>query len=537
MPRVRRNKKARRELAIRGLLARAQLARRDLPTFFELVMRHETTRERLKCKPHQQVAFKFVTDFPYCVLRQPVGTAKTYLTVTVGLWLLGQDPTQRGAFVAKAQGQSLKVIRMVSDYIASPGLQEPLQLVFPWLKQGTGRESWAQASITVERPPGIRDPSAVAVGLDGQIQGSRLSWCMGDDILDQDNTMTPIQREGVSTKFDGRFLSRMDPKGTRVIVTNTPWHMEDLTFQLEASGWPSCTMDILGNFWFKNVPEEWILRTGLLRKSTKREECWRLTAHDPDVEEETPLWPERYSTDIIDHLRATRLPHEFARLYLCRPFNEEASRCQRAWIETCKENGRGLKLLMSYEGHNTTFTGVDIGIGQGIRNDPSSVYSFELLPDGSRRILMIETGRWSGPDLADRVISHHDRYGSLVVVESNAAQDYLRQFALSRRPDLRIRAHTTNRANKMDLDFGVESVFTELKQGAWIIPCDKDLKCEEEVQKWIEECIYYQPPPAHTGDRLMACWIAREAARRRSAMRDPNPVNRSPLRMAVGGEF
>lgn len=538
MPRIRRPKVRRDELAIRGLLARANLARTDLPTFFELVMRHETTRERLKCAPHQTVAFRFVSDFPYCVLRQPVGTAKTYLTVTMGLWLLGQDPTRRGAFVAKAQGQSLKVLRMVSDYISSPGLSEPLHLVFPWLKKSSRPgESWAQANITVDRPAGIRDPSAVAVGLDGQIQGSRLSWCMGDDILDQDNTMTDVQREGVSTKFDGRFLSRMDPTGTRVIVTNTPWNLEDLTFQLENSGWPSCSMDVLGNFWFKNVPEEWIRKYGLLRSSTQRPDNYRLTAHDPDPDEQAPLWPERYSQETIDHLRSARLPHEFARLYLCKPFNEEASRCHREWIERCKELGRGLSLVQSYEGHNPTFTGVDLGFGQGTRHDPSAIFTFELQDDGSRRILMIDSGRWSGPDLADRVISHHDRYGSVAIVESNAAQDYLRQFALTRRPDLRIKAHTTTRVNKLDLDFGVESIFTEMKQAAWIIPCDSNLRMEKEVSKWVEECVYYQPPPAHTGDRLMACWIAREAARRRGGLRDPKPVNRSPLKMVVGGEF
>jgi hypothetical protein len=33
-----------------------------------------------------------------------------------------------------------------------------------------------------------------------------------------------------------------------------------------------------------------------------------------------------------------------------------------------------------------------------------------------------------------------------------------------------------------------------------------------QIQEWIDEMLYYQPS-AHTGDRLMACWMAREAAR------------------------
>ena len=33
-----------------------------------------------------------------------------------------------------------------------------------------------------------------------------------------------------------------------------------------------------------------------------------------------------------------------------------------------------------------------------------------------------------------------------------------------------------------------------------------------EVLAWIQEMLYYDPE-AHTGDRLMASWFAREAAR------------------------
>jgi hypothetical protein len=110
----------------------------------------------------------------------------------------------------------------------------------------------------------------------------------------------------------------------------------------------------------------------------------------------------------------------------------------------------------------------------------------------------------------------------VVIVENNAAQDYIRQFALDKHRDLIIKAHTTTKQNKMSEDFGVESIFTELRNGAWIIPCDENGHCEEEVETWIDDMIYYMPQK-HTGDHLIASWIARERARRHGH-NDPKPT-------------
>lgn len=526
------------ELLAEAIEERRALAASDLTEFFEAVMLHETTKEPLVAAPHQRVTFRFIEDFPHCVVRQPVGTAKTYAAATLALWLLGRDPTARGVLLSKAQGQAAKVLRMVSDYMTDPKLSLRLRSVFRYLRR-TERTSelWNQNAITIHRPPGIRDASLSAVGLDGQVQGSRFSFGIGDDVLDSDNTLTVQAREQVAMKFDARFLSRLDPQGTRMVVSNTPWNLEDLTFQLEHAGWPTIAMDVLGNVWFSNVERKWIESTGFLRPSNVRQDFWRLVQHDPDFDEATPLWPERYSVEDIEHLRRTRLPHEFARLYLCQPFNEEASRCHREWVETCKRRGRGLTLVEHYTGGHRTYTGVDVAIGQTRSHDESCVFTIEIDDEGSRRILSIESGRFTGEHLSEIVIRHFDAYGSVIGVESNAAQDFLRQWVLSKRPDVKIHPHTTTKARKLDLDFGVESVFTELKQGAWIIPSDNGGRCHPEVQKFIDECVYYQPPPAHTGDRLMAAWIARERSRRGKGVHDPKPRAGLKLQMRNTGGF
>lgn len=528
------------ELATRALYRRATEARSDVTKFYNFVIRHETTKLPLVAAAHQEVMFAFVMDHPWCVVRQPIGTGKTFGMAAVSMFLLGQDVTQRGAVVSKAQGQAGKVLRMVNDYILDPSLSAPLNLVFPWVKKSTRPgEQWTQTAITIDRPAGIRDPSMVAVGIDGAIQGARLSWVLGDDILDADNTLTNAGREQTHSRFDSRILSRLDPTGSRAVVTNTPWHRDDLTFKLEAVGWPTLSMDIYGNIWFsENVTEEWILGTGLLRKSNFKERCWRLVAHDPDPEEVVPLWPARYSSDTIAQIRSTRLPHEFARLFLCQPFDEGAMRCQREWIEAAKREGRGLlQLLGKVDRGLPVYTGVDLGVGTGAKHDLTSLFTFQILDDGRRRIVDIESGRWSGPHIADRIVDKWDRFGSIIAVESVSAQDFIRQFVLARRPDCKVRAHSTNKVTKHNLDFGVESIFTELQNGKWIIPCDSNLKTVPEIDKWEEECLYYQPPPAHTGDRLMACWIARECSRRGGGGRDPLPFAGGRLQTWGTGGF
>lgn len=527
------------ELATRALMRRAAEARTDISKFYDFTIRHETTKAPLSTAAHQRVMFRFVMDHSLCVVRQPIGTGKTYGMAAVGLYFLGQDVTQRGAVVSKAQGQASKVVRMVSDYITDPNLSAPVQLVFPWLKK-TQRtsEQWTQTAITIDRPAGIRDPSLVAVGLDGQIQGSRLSWVVGDDILDSDNTLTSAGRDQVHQRFDARVLSRLDPVGARAVVTNTPWNLEDLTFKLEAVGWPTISMDIYGNIWFsENVSVQWILGTGLLRPSKFKDRCWRLVEHDPDPDEKTPLWPARYNLDTITQIRATRLPQEFARLFLCQPFDESSMRCQRAWIDAAKREGRGLldKMKKILPG-SMVYTGVDIGVGATGKHDLTSFFTFQFRDDGKKQIVEVDSGRWSGPVISDKVIDKHDRFGSVIAVESNAAQDFIRQFAQSKRADLRVRAHKTG-MNKHNVDFGVESIFTEMQNGQWVIPCDDQLNSTPEIERWIDECLYYQAPPAHTGDRLMACWIARESSRRGGGGRDPKPRAGSRIATWSGGGF
>lgn len=494
-------------LATEALIVGAKMARDHLSEFFSFVMVHEMTQEPLMCAAHQRVVFSFVQRFKHCVVRMPVGASKTFCMAALTLYFLGHDATERGAIISATQGQAAKPLKMVADYITQPQLNAALRLVFPNLRKSPRkRDPWTQTALTIDRPPGIRDPSLVALGVDGQLPGARLSWAVVDDILDRENTATPAGRFKVFDFFDSTVLSRMDPDG-RVVVTNTPWHPDDITYRLERAGWPTLTMGATGEITLSNVPEDW--DTDDIRPSIQPGDVCRLTEHDPDPDEAKSLWDEKYAPDILQQKRDGHLAHRFNQLFLCLCRSDEDARCKREWIEHCKRHD--LRLVSRYNGSNLTVTGVDLAVGQGASHDFTAFVTLELLPTGKRRVLDVEVGRFDGPTIVDKVIAKATNYNSIVRVENNAAQDYILQFARAKHASVPVKAHTTGRS-KAHPEFGVEGLFVELKNKAWEFPCPAG-HVHKHLQQLFDDCLYYEPGK-HTGDVLMAAWLAQTQARK-----------------------
>ena len=474
--------------------------------FVDFVMLEETTRRPIYAAPHQRVLLKFAYDHPRCVIMLPVGHTKTFSMGALALFELGNCPTSRGAIVSATQGQAAKVLAMVRDYVDN---SKELHMVFPGLVPSPRRaDPWTTTAITVDRPPGIRDASLVAVGVEGALPGSRLKHIVVDDILTHENTATKEARDKVYSWFDSTVLSRIDTgAGARVVVTNTAWHPEDLLHRLTKQGWPTLRMEITGRIEILN-DDDWDC-VELKPESADSAYC-RLAAL-PDT---TSLWPDKYPMFEVERLRAEHLPSRFNQLYrnICR--DDATSRCKIEWIEACKKKAaaRGIHGYVSeYRGANLTFTGVDLAVQPGEEHDDCAFFTIEVLPDGHRRILDIDVGQFDGPTIIEKLFDKHRRYNSVIRVESNAAQDFIRQFALDRDVSLPIKAHVTGRA-KAHPEHGVEGFFVELSNGAWLIPSTNYGEVHPNTQRLIDACLFYSPTK-HTDDILMSAYFAREQAK------------------------
>jgi hypothetical protein len=509
-----------REKYITSLVAnKVETAKVSISGFFNFVAREENTKQRIQVLPHQQLLFDFVQAHPKCVIFMPPGGSKTFCTGIITLFLLGQDPTERGAIVSATQGQAAKPLMMVRDYIES---SKELRFVFGGWQPSTRRgDPWTQTAITVARPPAIRDPSLVAVGIDGALPGSRLSWLVIDDILDRQNTATKDQRDKVFDFVETTALSRIDlgPSG-RVIVTNTAHHPDDAQHRLIKKGgrrFPALKITLSGNIYLYNT--DW--DTPLIRPSVHgpkdSEGPYRLVANDKlhpdgfDEHDELTFWPTKFTKEIKAELKRGHTPRRYLQLYEQQSSDKQSQRCHEEWLEKCKVNGLGL--VDKYDGPYYTATGVDLAVEVGEENDYTAFVTVEFRPNGVRRILDVEIGQWNGPTIVEKILRKARLYKSVVRVENNAAQDYILQFTRRKKRSVRIVPHTTGR-NKAHPEFGVEGIFIEFMNGAWELPCDEfGSYASDDLDDLMQGCLDYQPSK-HTHDGLMALWFAVEQGRK-----------------------
>lgn len=522
----------------RMFMLRAARARESLPAFFEFVIKEQTTRLPLKITPHQRVGLDFARDHNRCVRIWPAGSSKTNLVVAETLFKLGKNPTARGLVLSKTQELAEKILDVVRSYIET---SPELKLVFPHLCYSSS-EAWNRHKIVVDRPIGIPDPSLVAIGIGGSIQGSRLSWLIIDDVLDFENTLTEDGRRK-TIDFIESSIPRMDPSA-QVVMNNTAWHPEDAVHHF-AKKWPSLRMTITGDIHVGDDPRSptkyW--DHDLLRPKypgTGDPTCRLVREETPDLDNDVPLFPERFlyaelevqdgppkppaetfeqaiehAKIDIENKRSNMLPGEFNRAYMGIARDDATAACQASWIEACKRAARDFghfSMVGKWDRPDCpTFTGVDLAIGLGEEHDDTAFFTFAVLPDRRRLILDVEVGKWPGPQIVAKIIAKQKAYGSIVRVENNAAQDFIRQQALHLDASLPIKPHTTGRT-KAHPEYGVPGGFVEISNGAWLIPNDRSGTCHPHVQKWIDGCLYYVASK-HTHDTVMAWYFAREQAK------------------------
>lgn len=544
------------------LLKRAERARVDPSAFFSFAAREEHTRERIAALPHQRLLLDFVTAHRTSLVRAFVGSSKTFTLGWLGLHLLGNDRTGRGAVIGSTADSASKVLSVMRDAIEDARREfQEVHLTFPTLARGSGSsDSWSKTKIVVERPAGIRDPSWLAMGVRGALPGARLKWIIVDDILDEENTATPASRAKLNRNFGRKVLTRLDMRDAMICVLNTPWEPDDLTFELEKAGWPTLSMEVEGEILITNT--DWT--SDLVRPSRVRQGAWRLVAHDSeaygaalcelrvdgarypieegaepqpgsivehfDLDDRVPLWPEKFGVAQIEQIRRdfAATPGEFMAKYKLRPRAPADEGKKRLWIQECKLNGRALgytALATGYRGSNPTFTGVDVATGVEEGADLRAIFTFEQidaldlrLPDGrirrlrnARKLLNVQSGLWAGAEFIDRIEDEARRFNSMLRVETNAAQDLLRQWLIQRDSSLTVNAHHTG-ANKNVRVTGIAGVLIELENLAWIFPCGEDGRSPDEVEAWFAELLDYRPD-RHPGDRLIASWLARAQCR------------------------
>jgi hypothetical protein len=500
----------------RARAALATQARSNFGLFCEYVLRDETSGKPVRqAWMHQKWNYLRRKHNRLVIMSHVEGGKTQQLSVALPLYKLGRNPRSRIAIVSNIQEQSKKIIATIKSYVEK---SDQLREVFPHLKPGG---KWTETLIAVERDGNIKEPSVQAFGANGKITGARLDLVIIDDIHGEENVGSKDARDKLYTWFYSTIVSRLS-RDAQVIFVGNAWHPDDLLHRLEREGWMTRRFPVVVT---PELAQNWPKDKLVVGDST---------------------WPERWPSDRIAEIQVGTEdvppipPTEFARAYMCVARDDHDSRFKQSWMDRAKQRGEasGLHafshslrdvLEEEYDHEEAAtevdaifkgmleanpdtslriYTGVDLSTGEA--RDLSVLFTILVYPNGDRRVLEIESGRWQIDEIVGRVLSAYRRFGSIMAVENVGTQQWLVQL-LSKYSAIPVMPVTTGR-NKADPVFGVESLAAELANGKWIVPA-KNSRAPEDGEAWIQEMLFYNPAQ-HTGDRLMASWFARTAAER-----------------------
>lgn len=458
--------------------------------FVEYAIPDEETGARIENADFHEDWHDFWNRNTWGVILAPVGHGKTSQLLGRIIYKLGRNPRRRHALCSATYEQAADRVDAIRQHIDGNPL---VHRVFPKLKRGKRRGApWGSKALEVERPTRAKDASVTAFGVGSKaITGGRFDEIDLDDVVDEDTSGTEEQREKLVTWFDKKAFTRQPiGKNADIVGIGTPWAGGDL-------------LDVLA------------------KRPDFGSQVWSAVLNPRD---DPMLWETLWAIASPAELRkrfANMLPHHFFRKYCCINTDPSSKVFQTEWIKFALMAGMGRTFLDGpparyiYGPRLPCFTGVDVGVGREERHNRSAIVTIALLPDRRRLIVDMQSGRWTGPELVHRIQMTGVRFGSEIAVESNAAQRFIVDFIEERqREEFTVHAHYTTGANKRDLSWGLESVAVELRAGRWIFPSNElGHPVEQEMRALVVEMDEYRPLQ-HTGDRLMATWIAREQARR-----------------------
>lgn len=459
---------------------RIEMAREDVNVFAELVLRDERTGGRIKQGAVHRRMHAALDSTPRAVLWGFVESGKSETLVTARIvHALGRDPTLRIGLVGNTAMQAQGMLRKIATLIET---NPDVRAVFPHLQPS---KPWREDAITVARTTGARDPSVRAFGALGNVLGARLDMIVCDDLVDLQNSSTEHGRASLREWVLGTLIGRCT-EGGRVYLIGNAFHPSDLMHELEKlPSWRGFRFPVL----------------------------------DADGKS---VWPERWSAKRIEERRAEQGPLEFARTMLCQPRSEEDARFKRTDIDVCIRAGMGLgnTFARSLEEWRPAmhpeekrmcafYTGIDLAVQIHNEADRSAIFTIAVHPDGMREIVDLESGRWAATDILAKIGATYRKWGSVVIIENVAAQEWMRQFAATLQgvPSM---PFTTGRG-KASLPFQAEGLSTEISSHRWVIPCSAEGHLHPEVAEWVTALLFYSPL-AHTPDRMAASLFARHGA-------------------------
>ena len=465
-------------------------------------------------------------DDDQIVINTPPEHAKsTTLTVNYVVWRIVQDPNIRILLVSKTQSMAAKFLFSIKQRLAESETYIDLQQAFgPPGGFAEGASTWSATQVRVAgADSGEKEYTVEAVGIGGQIYGTRTDLVIMDDCVDNTNHQ---QFENQIDWIQNIVGSRVADVGGRMLLVGTRMSTVDLYSEIlkpqyyseGSSPWTYLTQPAVLNF--ADDPKDW----ETLWPATNRPPV-TIQARKTAGEQGWPkdgLWP-MWHGEALARKRRKMTPRNWSMVYMQDQVADDAIFKQadvQGCIDRARYPGRMFAGQPQHRQHGMDGLLVVAGLDPAAAGCTAMVVVGVDRQTGVRWVLDVVNKRGMPPhEMRSEMERLTERYGiSEWRVEKNAyqasiTQDQLIKSFLSARGCL-ISPHHTN-SNKWDTDFGVASMATlvsgwQTGQNMIHLPSQSQ---SEGVRAFIEQLCSWFPETKGLTDTVMAFWFAEIRAR------------------------
>ncbi|MFG3509643.1 hypothetical protein ACGF5F_29545 [Streptomyces sp. NPDC047821] len=519
--------------ALQARVEGADAARKEVPDFPEFCEQYLDTKlfrhhlqwyDLLEGRDPRDLhpAQRYVKGDPDTILinTPPEHAKSTTITVNYVTWRIVQDPSIRVLIISKTQSLAAKFLFSIKQRLAESKAYADLQRDFgPPGGWAEGASTWTTTAIRVAGvDSGEKDYTVEAVGLGGQIYGTRTDLVIMDDCVDNTNHQ---QFEAQIDWIQTIVGSRVADMGGRMLLVGTRMATVDLYSEIlkpqyysdGASPWTYLTQPAVLEF--ADEPQDWVTlwpetnrppvskaaRNQALAEGWPREGMW-------------PAWPGK----ALARKRSRIAPRNWSMVYMQDQVADDAIFRQED-VQGCVDRARYPGRLMDGQSDHRRYGMDGLLVIAGL--DPAAAGCTAMVVLGLDR----RTGvRWVLDVVNERGMPPHkmrseikrltERYGITEWrIEKNAYQASIPQDQdiksyLNARGCL-ISPHHTN-TNKWDPDFGVSSMATLFdgwreKRNLIRLPSQTQ---SEGVRALVEQLCSWFPETKGLTDCVMALWFA-----------------------------
>lgn len=458
------------------------MARRNCDDFCGVVIKDEKGEHIQQAEIHREIQWHIEEcrrRKVFCGILAPFRHGKTEnVVIARTLKSLGEDQENRIFIVCNSDDNARARVDSVSRYIE---YDEDYKQVYPEVMPAE-KETWTKHKLIIRRKSKIKDASVEAWGITTSGAGAGCDIMIVDDPVDLRNTIiNPALRKTVKVSFYNVWLTRLSPNAFLIYIA-TIWHEDDLTHELlknprfqflkiavsEDFNYLECTSPFKGKFRISLWKEQWNKKALLAKRKEIGEKAFNRGFRQIALSDEDKTFSSgkiifKYGVNVNDLVRP-----EWPRFGGMDPFGQYAV-----------------------------------------------IFILARGPDGKRYPIDIRRGKWSPTkavvELIDACRIHMPQ---LMIVENNAAQEAIRQWALEKgSKDLPLAAFTTGK-QKADPIMGLPGMEVEFENGAWVVAMgnkEHEPDCDCSFCKFKDELDKH--PLGKTADIVMAAWFAREAVR------------------------